>query len=165
MITPAIFRSYFTEFGNTTTYPDSLVSFWIAVAGQMLRVEAWGQPTNPPVSPPTGLYDIGTALFVAHNLALEQMAIKAAANGGTPGINKGPVSSETIGPISAGYDSGAAIVDGGGNWNLTTYGTRFLWFVDMLGAGPVQVGIGYNPYPTGSFPWLGPFPYGGIYPG
>jgi len=43
-----------------------------------------------------------------------------------------------------------------GHWNLTVYGTRFIRFAKMFGAGPIQIGIGYNPSPFGGPAWPGP---------
>lgn len=121
----AQFRADFPEFASQTVYPDSAVTFWITVAGKLLRACAWAD-----------LIDVGTELFVAHNLSLEKLA---AANGG---MNSGVITGKTVDKLSVTYDASVGIVPDAGHWNLTTYGTRFLWLLNMAGMGPTQLGAG-----------------------
>jgi uncharacterized protein DUF4054 len=166
MITPASFRLDFTEFGSQSLYPDSGVQFWITMAGLLLRVERWGNPgpTSIKPAPASTIYDIATELFVAHNLALEKNAQDAARRGGTPGWSTGPISAKSVGPVSQSYSVSEGLVQDAGFWNLTTFGTRFYWLMQMFGAGPAQVGVGCNPWGNfngGGVPWVGPDPWPG----
>jgi hypothetical protein len=128
-VTVASFRADFQEFSNSAVYPDSAVIYWMSLAVQLFNPAAW-----------TTLLDVGTELFIAHNLVLEQQAANSANNGGVPGINSGPLSSKSVDKVSAGYDTHAGTLEGFGNFNLTTYGTRLGWLVNMVGIGGVQTG-------------------------
>lgn len=130
-VTVETFRANFPEFASTTTYPNNMISFWLTVAGKQVRAIVWQDET-----------DLGVQLFVAHNCVLEAQALKAARTGGAPGGVVGPANSKSVDKVSVSYDTGAGTVPGWGNWNLTTFGTRFKYFVDMFGAGAIQIGAG-----------------------
>lgn len=137
-----------------TTFPDSSVNFWISVAAMMLPLQTWGAGSAVAQAPTTTVMDMGQTLFVAHNLALEAKANRAAAQGGIPGTAaNGPVSSESVGGVSRSYDAAAGLNLDAGPWNLTVYGTRFVFLGRMLGRGPMQIGA--DPF-TQVFPWSGP---------
>lgn len=142
----AQFRLDFPEFADATAYPASGINFWLGVAAKLLRPEAW-----------VDVIDIGYELFTAHNLALEKAAAQGGAGGAAPGMNIGVVASKTVDKLSITYNSTAGLVPDAGHWNLTTYGTRFLWLLNMAGMGPTQLGAGIVWY-AGS-PWS----YGGAY--
>ena len=139
-ITPANFRVNFPEFANVVTYPDSMISFWLTVAYKQLRACIWQDEL-----------DLGVQLFVAHNCVLEAQAIKAANSGQVPGTIVGPANSKSVDKVSVSYDTGAGTVPGWGNWNMSTFGTRFKYYVDMYGAGGIQVGAG----PAIGYPYFG----------
>ena len=143
MLDAATFRLYLPEFADVTKFPDSAVNFWIGAATIMLPVQTWGAGSVAPVSPPTTMLDIGAALFVAHNLVLEAQNARIVIAGGIPGM----------GSLSISYDLNIGLIEGGGPWNLTTYGTRFLFMARLAGKGPIQLGVdrGY-----GIQPWFGP---------
>lgn len=153
MVTYQSFTTDFPEFANTTTYPQSGFNFHANWASLMLTPR-WG--SSAPAGQPNSLYDIGTELFIAHNLALEAMAKKAAAVGGVPGLSTGPVSSKGVGPASVSYDTSAGIETDAGHWNLTVYGTRFISMALMLGTAPIYVGPGGNRNPLDGPTWDGP---------
>ena len=119
------FTTTYPEFGNATKYPDAVIARWLDLASIMLNAERWG-----------AALDFGTGLFVAHNLALGAVSTAAAKKGGAPGQQIGPLSSKSVGHVSASYDTGAGIEPGAGHWNLTTYGTRFIQQARYMGAGP-----------------------------
>lgn len=137
----ARFRLDFPEFTDPP-YTDGSVNFWLGVAVLMLRPERWAD-----------LLDVGLELFTAHNLALERAA---ATNGGA---QMGVVSAKTVDKLSISYDASAGIIPNAGHWNLTTYGTRFLWMMNMAGMGPTQVGAGVAGFPPGSTVYV----VGGLY--
>lgn len=130
----AQFRADFPEFTSTTLYPDSSVNFWLRLGTKLLRPERWQD-----------ILDEGLELFAAHNLALE----RAAATGNAPGMNSGVVQQKQVDKLSISYDSSAGLIPGAGHWNLTTYGTRFLWLMNMVGMGPTQLGAGVAGWPVG----------------
>ena len=144
----ATFRADFPAFTHAL-YPDASVDFWIRIGGLLLRPERWAD-----------LLDVGIELFTAHNLTLERLA---AANGGAQG---GVVSGKTVDKLSITYDASAGIIPDAGHWNLTTYGTRFLWLLNMAGMGPTQAGAGAAGFAPGTVAFvvggsLGPgWPYG-----
>lgn len=151
-VTNAEFRTNFPEFASATSYLDSGLTFWFAIADLMLNGTVSATPEDPqypyyPYLTNQGsgarwgtLLPIAEQLFVAHNLVLERQAYVAAIKGAPPGLQSGPVSSKGVGSVSIGYDTGAGIVPGDSHWNLTTYGTRLMWMIRMAGAGPVYVG-------------------------
>ena len=122
------FRQSFPEFDDTTTYPDSLVQFWMTVAVSLVNAERWGELT-----------DLGIALVTAHHLALAVKDQKMAAVGGVPGQVSGPQSSKAVDKVSASYDTAAVAIKDGGFWNATMYGVRYLSLAMMMGAGGMQL--------------------------
>ena len=128
LVTPTQIRTDFPEFANTTSYPDSLFMFWIVVAYHRFNAYRWGD-----------LYNLGIELFVCHNVTIERDNGRAAQRTATPGAQKGPISSETTGSVSASYDAAIAAEPGYGNYNLTNYGTRYAELLSLVGAGPITV--------------------------
>lgn len=127
-VTASSFRTDFPEFASTTNYPDSLVTFWIGLAGKLHSEDRWGD-----------VLDYGIELFVAHNLVLERQAAKSAATGAVPGVASGAVAQKTVDKVSVSYDTASAMEPGAGHWNLTTYGQRWIRLVSMFGAGGLQL--------------------------
>lgn len=117
------FRNMFPEFGSIEAYPDVLVNSWIEIAGSALPSRRWGN-----------FLVQGLGLYVAHNLALG-----ARAKTGSAGAVSGPMSSKTVGSVSASYDTSAVTIAGGGEWNLTSYGIRFWRIMRLVGAGGIQL--------------------------
>ncbi|VWC81286.1 putative bacteriophage protein [Burkholderia contaminans] len=122
------FRQTFPEFNDTTTYPDSLVQFWMTVAVSLVNAERWGELT-----------DLGVALVTAHHLALALKDQKTAAVGGVPGQVTGPQSSKAVDKVSASYDTAAVAIKDGSFWNATMYGVRYLSLAQMMGSGGIQL--------------------------
>ncbi|WP_261524129.1 DUF4054 domain-containing protein [Burkholderia multivorans] len=122
------FRQSFPEFDDTTTYPDSLVQFWMTVAVSLVNADRWGDLT-----------DLGIALVTAHHLALAVKDQKMVAVGGVPGQVSGPQSSKAVDKVSASYDTSAVAIKDGGFWNATMYGVRYLSLAMMMGAGGMQL--------------------------
>lgn len=101
------------------------------------------------------LYEIGTELLVCHHLVLERQAGKSARRGAPPGVSRGAISAEGAGGANVNYDSASALLKDAGHYNLTTYGTRYLSLLRLVGAGPIQVGFGSTPPNVGPA-WPGP---------
>ena len=154
-VTYAQFQADFPEFAKQSL---SAFALWYDIATSLLNPNRW--PTTP--SPTTGLsiLDRGAELFVAHNLALEQRALKEAENNAPPGTTQGPVSGKTVGPVSVTYDTASGIELDAGHWNDTIYGKRFIRMLRTVAAGPLYVGVGYDPLPGMDGPaWPGPWPF------
>lgn len=120
----AQFRVNFPEFADETDYPEGMVSFWSGFAVKRLNSERWGE-----------LLEEGWQLLTAHYISL---AKQNAEEGIVPGSVGGLLSSESAGPVSYSRDTQASIVEGGGNFNLTTYGTMFLEIARIVGMGGYQ---------------------------
>lgn len=141
MITQQQFRANFPEFSSNLTYPASQVVFWLDTAYMMLNARVWGRQI-----------DIGAQMYAAHNLAIGARAVLDAGSGGIAGGQGGPISSKSVDKVAVGYDTGVGAEAGGGQWNLTVYGTRFYRLAKMFGAAPIQIGGGAG----GGGGWPGP---------
>jgi Protein of unknown function (DUF4054) len=135
IITAKQFRADFPEFTDLGVYPDSSVNYWLAVGTILLDPLRWGT-----------ILQLGLELFVAHNLVVEAQAQQTALAQGWPGESRGAISSENAGDVSVNYDTQNTLEVDAGHWNLTMFGTRFIRWAKMAGAGPVQVGP-CNPCP------------------
>lgn len=122
------FRQDFPEFANTAKYPDSSINLWLNLAAKLLPADRW-----------CDLLDVGTELYVAHNLTLAARNKSTEDVGGTAGEIKGPLTSKSVDKVSAGYDSGAVALQDGGFFNLTSYGVQFLQYARMVGTGGIQL--------------------------
>lgn len=122
MIDAAKFRTDFPEFADTAKYPDSMVNFWLNLAGVMLNAARWAD-----------LLDFGTELFVAHQLVLASRNLK------TAGGSVAPVSSKSVDKVTVSYDTSAVKLDNAGHWAATNYGQQFWQLAMMAGAGGVLV--------------------------
>ena len=125
---PNQFRLDFPEFANATVYPNSVLLFWSTVAASLIDANRWGP-----------LFTQGMELFVAHNVALQQAGIVAAANGGIPGGANGVISSKKVGDVSVNYDNADVMLPNAGHWNQTTYGRQYLQMARLLGGGCYQL--------------------------
>lgn len=147
-ITVAQFRQNFPEFASIANYPTTGISFWLDIAQKLTNLYRWGD-----------LLDLGQQLFVAHMITLERQNQQQAASGGTPGSAVGPVNNKSVDKVSVGFDISSGVQPDAGHWNLTNFGTRFIYLVNMVGSGPLQVGIGYNPDGQAySGPWVYNYP-------
>lgn len=129
MITTAIFRQFFTAFGDPSQFPDGRLLPWINLADKVIQRDIWGD-----------MYDMGQALYVAHFVALDFRDERAVAGGGIPGQQFGIMNSKSVGGVSVGYDLGSTMNEADGFWNLTTYGSRLIYFARLVGMGGRQSG-------------------------
>lgn len=129
-VTSATFREAFPVFANPAIYPPATVEFWLGLGAKLLNAERWGD-----------LYDYGLQLFAAHNLSLDYANVQAGMGAGAPGQITGPVTSANVDKVGYSRDPGAAMDPKNGHWNLSTYGLRYIRLVNMVGAGPIQVGV------------------------
>lgn len=129
-VTPASFRSTFPEFTDSGRYPDPQIAFWITASVAQVNEARWGELT-----------DLGVSLQVAHQLALSTSTASGSPKSVPGTAVTGVVSSKSVGGVSVSYDTNSAIEEGGGHWNLTTYGTRYIRLARQIGAGPVEVNV------------------------
>lgn len=148
MITPTQLQTDFPEWativGVTSQQLTSMLQFWLNAAYSFLNADRWGAQL-----------DLGAELFAMHHVALECRDLRAAAGGAIPGLVQGIVTSKAVGDVSEGLDVSHAMELDAGHWNNTLYGTRFIRIARMMGAGPIQVGIGFAP-PFTIGAWSGP---------
>jgi hypothetical protein len=141
-VTPTSFRANFAEFANTTTYPDSMINFWLGVGGRLLNPNSWGCQL-----------DDGMSLFVAHEITLAGQAVVDTSVGGMPG-QKSNVSGKTVDKVTVSYDVNASVEANAGHYNLTTYGKQFIHLARLLGEGGMQITGCAVPILPGGFPWF-----------
>ena len=137
---PATFRSHFPEFSDTTIYPDPQVQFFIDIASASLSPCRWGSALQ-----------MGVELFTAHMLAMSRASYVRSQGGaaGVPGAASGLMNSKSVSKVSVGYDVNVTAIEGGGPWNYTSYGQRFLWWLRLFGMG------GYETLAEAG-PWISP---------
>jgi hypothetical protein len=125
-VTVASFQAQFPEFAGT---PTATISFWLPIAQSMVNATLWNNSA-----------DAGVCLALAHFLALGGAGANAA--------KVGVLNSKSVGGAAAGYDIASVTDPNGGQWNQTTYGTRFRMMQRMFGAGGLQMSGGG--YPAGT---------------
>lgn len=126
--TIATFRSAFTEFQDTSKYPDAMIDVWSALAIEQVNPCRWKSQT-----------DLGVMLYTAHECVLASQNAATANNGGAPGAQSGPANSKTVGTVTVAYDTQQTAEKNAGYWNLTTYGKQFFNLTRKFGAGSVQL--------------------------
>lgn len=126
-ITPAQFRSDFSEFADVSKFPDALVTSWLNYSQYLVNEDRWGSLTK-----------LGQELCVAHFIVLAVRDRTTAAAGATPGLPVGLQTSKSVGDVSASYDYSALLVTDAGAWNQTSYGQRFYTLLGRMGAGGMQ---------------------------
>ena len=127
MATVGAFRVMFPEF-SLASFPTERIEPWLNLALSTLPADRWGS-----------FLDLGAYLFTAHNVTLGAQEAAASERGGAIGQVKGPLSAQAVDKVSASYDTGSVALEGGGDWNLTKYGVRFLRLARMMGAGGIQL--------------------------
>jgi hypothetical protein len=110
-------------------YSDDAINMYLTLAASMCDPARWND-WRP----------LGMALMVAHWLSLDAREAATAAKGGIPGQSGiGILSSKGIGQVSAGYDVTSGTERDAGNWNLTTFGRRYIHMARLVGMGGVQI--------------------------
>jgi hypothetical protein len=151
VITFAQFIVDYPEFANAS---QAQFALYQNRATQHL-VERWGQPSPGTDPSQYTQYDIGMELVIAHFLARAQFRALAAAKGG-PALGRGVISSESAGPTSVNYDTGASTEEGAGHWNDTDYGREFVQMARLIGAAPTTATPAGQPNSTLNGPaWSG----------
>jgi hypothetical protein len=123
------FRLDYPVFNSTTVYPDVMIQMFLDVGSVLVRQSRWGSMTA-----------FGVELFTAHMLALQQMAAAGASGPGSiPGQARGLQTAKAVSKVSVSYDYSMVGIENGGTFNLTIYGTQFLWWAELFGTGGYEV--------------------------
>jgi Protein of unknown function (DUF4054) len=144
MVNAQQFRADYPEFGSSTMFPSTQIEYWLNVAYSFLNSDRWGNQLP-----------IGIELYVAHNLSLEAKAQLDAKDNGVPGYSPGLVIAKTVGPVGIKYENKITQEKDSGHWGFTIYGLRFIRMARLMGAGPMQIGLGSVP-PFSGMGWNGP---------
>ena len=130
MLDIASFRLIFPEFGDATVVSDAVIQFNLTLAANSLPPEIWGSRL-----------DAGIGFYAAHyvSLALQRaVAVLAGASPAAAGAVMGLVTSKSVGSVSKSMDVKAGATDGGGSFNLTSYGQAYLTLLDSVAVGAMQ---------------------------
>lgn len=128
MLTPATFREQYTEFKDPGIYPDAAILLNLTVATTMLDPVRWA-----------GMLDAATGLWVAHFLTLSARDGATVFAGGLPGAVQGVLTSKSVDKVAASYDATTVTLTDAGFWNMTRYGIQLYQWVQMFGAGGIQL--------------------------
>lgn len=122
-INKTAFRTAFPEFASLTDYPDTVMEFWESMASAYVSEVKW-----------SALYTVGMSLVLAHFLTI------AKGNKSDPGAgNGGLISNQSVGDVSAGFDTTSTIEAGAGQWNITTYGQQYTRMARLIGGVAMQL--------------------------
>ena len=122
-------RDRFPVFEDGSRFPAISMQYYLDLAFAALNSARWGQ-----------WFEMGQLWFAAHFLVLEDQDNSAVAAGRAPGqTGAGIITSKSVGSASISYDVQSVLEDGGGHWNATSYGRRYLRHSRMAGAGGVQL--------------------------
>jgi hypothetical protein len=141
-LTVGQFRINFPAFADTARFTDGEVQYWINQACQppnttpAINQYRWGQ-----------FYQLGLQLWVAHNLAVQDMLNQRAGFPGMPGATymstpltgSGVASSKSVDGVSLSYDNQIGMEHDAGWWGMTPWGNQFLYYLRMAGAAPIQL--------------------------
>lgn len=128
-VTVESFQQSFPEFADPGTYDSNMINLYITLGVNLQNGMRWDPNT----------FDYGTMLYVAHNCVLDARNRATARAGGLPGELQGPKTASSVDAVSKSMDTVAVRIEDGDQWNLTSYGVRFLHLVKLYGAGPIQV--------------------------
>jgi|SRR5215471_12385043 len=134
------FRSDYPAFADATRFPDDEVQYWINIAvappnsTPAINKYRWGQ-----------FFGLGIELFVAHNLAVEDMMVSRAGppgsgvGGGAPLVGSGVPASKSVNGVSLSYDNQIGMERDAGWWGQTPWGNQFLYYLRLAGSAPIQL--------------------------
>ncbi len=117
-VTPASFKELFPEFVSQS---DARVTLFLDQASRRISASAFGT-----------LYDDAQSYLAAHLIA-----VSARASGMTLSGASGPVTSETVGPLSRSYASNYGATTGSDAYNATPYGQEFQRLLSLCFLTPV----------------------------
>lgn len=115
------FRVNFPDFSSTTTYPDSMLTYWGTIAVTLHSYDVFRD-----------MYDYVTSLYVAHKSILQAGNIAESANNAVPNQFSGSLSGATIDGITTNYTSSSAgTFKNSGDFTETLYGRQYLDVLNM----------------------------------
>src|SRR5208282_6809934 len=135
---------------NPVQIDPSSILYWSNVALLMLNQQRWTADGDPNET----VYTLGLEMFVAHNVILEVLAQRDMDVGGVPGVATGVIAGKSAGDVSISYMPGATVDPANPSWQYTIYGQRFCNLFKLIGAGPMQIGVGCPGDEAGA--WAGP---------
>ena len=112
------FLENFPQFNNLSTYPQSMIDFWLDYSVHFINFQRWGS-----------LASQGVQLLTAHNLLL------ASQGGVFDGLDTG----QSVDVESYTTEVNAILIDGAGMYNKTVYGVQYYQLARLIGAGPLQI--------------------------
>src|SRR5215471_7162046 len=133
------FREDYPAFADAGRFPDEEIQHWIDIAcappnsTPAVNKYRWGQ-----------FYQLGLELFVAHNLAIQDMMVQRAGppgSGATPGgyygytpiVGTGVVASKSVNGVSLSYDNQIGMEQNAGWWGQTPWGNQYLYYLRLAG--------------------------------
>ena len=136
------FRADYPAFADANRFTDEEVQYWIDTACSppnstpAINKWRWGQ-----------FYSLGLHLFVAHNLAVQDMMAQRAGLPGmggpvyttTPLVGSGVPASKSVDGVSVSYDNQIGMERDAGWWGSTPWGNQFLYYLRMAGSAPIQL--------------------------
>lgn len=123
MLDENAFRSRYPAF-RSDQFPDSSVEIRLKLADKFF--EGWEDGD---------VREHAMCLYVAHYLTAQGM--QAAGAGGAASL--GTVSGKSVDGASISYDTGSAVEQGAGFWNITSYGRELYQLLRVFGAGAIQL--------------------------
>jgi hypothetical protein len=142
VLTVGGFRITFPAFADSARFTDAEIQYWIDQACSppnstpAINKDRWGQ-----------FYELGLSLWVAHNLAVQDMLAQRAGMPGmggsmyisTPLTGSGVASSKSVDGVSISYDNQIGMEHDAGWWGSTPWGNQFLYYLRMAGSAPIQL--------------------------
>ena len=128
--TPEKFRSDFPQFADETKFPTTMIQARLALADVLMSESRFGEDIFPYV----------VELFVAHYMTLYAADMRSSSVGGAGGANSGVQTSKSVDKVSVSYDASVTLNPDAGFWNNTRYGSEFLEYLMIFGAGAIQLG-------------------------
>jgi len=136
------FRADYPAFADAARFTDEEVQYWINQAcappnsTPAINKYRWGQ-----------FYNLGLHLWVAHNLAVQDMMAQRAGLPGmggptyisTPLTGSGVPASKSVDGVSLSYDNQIGQERDAGWWGSTPWGNQFLYYLRMAGSAPIQL--------------------------
>ncbi len=120
----SVFRAAFTEFSDASVFPDSQLTYWLAIGAKLVSADRWGSMT-----------DHGSYLAAAHFLSLWKQ--NQTGRAGASGV--GAISAKAVDKVSLSYDTNMGSIEGWGAWKTTSDGRSYPQLAYMFGAGGVQL--------------------------
>lgn len=119
-LTPEDIRSFAPQFADATEFPDALIQAWLDDVGTELQLDLFGDDRAQKSV---------WRLWVCHKLTVTRPGSAAAG---------GPLTSKTVGRVSAAYGAGPSTLTGSAaDYARTSYGQQLQGRIDATFCGPL----------------------------